>query len=84
MRTLRVFTPATQAVLYVRFIVRTDYYAKPIPQRDFDWTAIDDSTYDGAPESNCPVGCGRTEREAIDDLCEKLNIETYMVEGLEP
>ena len=32
------------------------------------YVAIDDDTYDGAPDSNCRVGNGRTPEEAIDDL----------------
>jgi len=41
----------------------TEYWAKPIPPRQFDWTA----TFDGYEPSG-PVGYGRTEQEAIDDL----------------
>ncbi len=37
------------------------------------WTAVDDDTYDGAPDSKCPIGWGSTEEEAIDDL--KMQIE---------
>lgn len=33
------------------------------------WTAIDDSTYDGPGSA---LGVGRTEQEAIDDLLEQL------------
>lgn len=50
--------------------VRTEYWAKPIPMRQFDWSAIDDNTYDG-PGS--PIGYGRTEQDAIADLMEQLN-----------
>lgn len=50
----------------------TDYWAKPIPLRQFDWSAIDDDTYDGAEDSNCPVGYGATEQQAIDDLLEQM------------
>ena len=50
--------------------IRTDYWAKPIPLRQFDWSAVDDDTYDGAPDSsNCNmVGYGMTEEEAVADL----------------
>lgn len=48
----------------------TDYWAKPIPDRRFDWTAVDDDTYDG----DGPVGAGATEAEAIADLKEKLDV----------
>jgi hypothetical protein len=37
-----------------------------------DWSAIDDDTYDGASDSNCPVGRGPTEQAAIDDLKEQI------------
>jgi hypothetical protein len=47
----------------------THYDPKPIPMRQFDWTAVTDN-YDGAPDSSNrhQVGYGRTEQEAIDDL----------------
>lgn len=35
------------------------------------WTAWDDDTYDGAPDSHCPVGWGTTELEAVIDLTEQ-------------
>lgn len=50
----------------------TEFWAKPIPLRQFDWSAIDDDTYDGAEDSNCPVGYGATEQEAITDLVEQI------------
>lgn len=49
--------------------IRTDYDPKPIPGRQFDWSAIDDDTYDG---EGCPIGYGRTEQEAIDDLKQQI------------
>jgi hypothetical protein len=54
--------------------IRTDYWPKPIPPRQFDWTAIDDDTYDGAPDSctRSQVGYGATEQEAIDDLLQQI------------
>jgi hypothetical protein len=50
--------------------IRTDYDPKPIPIRSFDWCAIDEDTYDGAPDSGNrhQIGYGRTEAEAIADL----------------
>lgn len=48
--------------------IRTDYIYPPIPIRSNDWTAVDSDTYDGADDSNCPIGFGATEQEAIDDL----------------
>jgi hypothetical protein len=40
----------------------TNYWAKPIPDRQFDWSAMED----GGNENMC--GWGRTEQEAIEDL----------------
>lgn len=56
--------------------IKTDFWQKPYPDRRFDWSAIDDDTYDGAPESHCPVGYGATEEEAINDLKRQLQ-EAY-------
>lgn len=45
----------------------TRYWAKPIPDRRFDWEA----SYDGdEPKDNgsMDIGHGRTKQEAIDDL----------------
>jgi hypothetical protein len=50
----------------------THYWPPPIPTRNCDWSAVDDDTYDGAPDSNCPIGYGATEEEARADLIEKL------------
>lgn len=52
--------------------IKTHYDPKPIPIRSFDWSAIDDDTYDG---HGCPVGYGASEQEAIDDLNEQLDME---------
>lgn len=43
--------------------IRTHYDPKPIPLRQFDWSAIRDSY-----EPAMPIGYGRTEAEAIADL----------------
>ena len=48
----------------------TEYWAKPIPRRDWDWAAYDADTYDGP---GCPVGTGATEAEAIADLMKGLD-----------
>lgn len=45
----------------------TEYWAKPIPDRRLDWYATEDSY-----EPGMPVGTGRTEEEAIQDLLEQL------------
>ena len=49
----------------------TSYIYSPIPIRQFDWVAVTDD-YDGAEDSHCPIGWGRTEAEAIADLMEQL------------
>jgi hypothetical protein len=49
--------------------IRTEYVYPPIPIRDFDWSAVDDDTYDG---EGCPIGHGRTEEAAIADLMEQI------------
>lgn len=46
----------------------TNRWAKPIPNRSMDWSAIDDDTYD----LGSPTGWGATEQEAIADLLEQL------------
>lgn len=50
--------------------IRTTYWAKPIPDRQFDWSAIDDDTYDGAIDSGTrnEIGYGPTEKLAVEDL----------------
>ena len=52
--------------------IHTDFWAKPGPIRDFDWTAVTDD-YDGAPDAGPqPVGYGRTENEAVADLVQQM------------
>jgi hypothetical protein len=43
--------------------IRTNY-------QYFHWVAVDDDTYDGL---GSPMGMGRTEQDAIDDLKEQLS-----------
>jgi hypothetical protein len=50
----------------------TSYDPPPIPDRRFDWSAVDDDTYDGAPDQHSAIGYGATEEEAIRDLREQL------------
>jgi hypothetical protein len=50
--------------------IATYYDPPPIPQRNFDWAAVDTSTYGGDPED--PVGFGKTKEEAIQDLLEQI------------
>jgi len=62
--------------------VKTTYWPKPIPSRRFDWSAIDDETYDASYEGeyesghhweSSPQGFGATEQEAITHLLEQIN-----------
>ena len=48
--------------------IRTNFVYPPIPLRGFDWSAVDDDTY----EPGCPIGSGRTELEAVQDLFKQL------------
>lgn len=47
--------------------IRTEYWAKPIPLRQFDWIATYDSD-EPDDNGNMRSGEGRTEEEAIADL----------------
>lgn len=53
------------------------YNPPPIPMRCFDWSAIDESTYDCDCDqdgffSTCPIGWGATEAEAVADLKQQM------------
>lgn len=50
--------------------IRTDYWPKPVPSNQYDWSATDWDSYDGAPDSGNrnQIGYGATEAEAIADL----------------
>jgi hypothetical protein len=48
--------------------IRTRYDPPPIPSRNFDWSALDDDTY----EPGSPIGYGATEAAAIADLKEQM------------
>lgn len=50
--------------------IKTYFWAKPIPCRQFDWSAVDDQTYGGEPSD--PIGYGATEQEAIAGLLEQI------------
>lgn len=54
--------------------IRTEFVYPPIPDRRFDWSAVDDDTYDGAEDSSTrgQIGYGATEADAIADLMEIL------------
>ncbi len=55
-------------------IILTQLIRPPVPSRSFDWSAIDEDSYDGAPDSpnRNEIGYGATEEEAIKDLEGKL------------
>jgi hypothetical protein len=46
--------------------IRVTYDPPPVPSNCLDWSAIDDSTYDGQPSD--PIGYGPTREIAILDL----------------
>lgn len=48
--------------------LRTTHEYPPIPDRRWDWSAVDDDTYEGG----CPIGHGATEAEAIADLLAQI------------
>lgn len=58
-----------RAAILAKIKIRTENVYPPIPVRDYDWSAVDDNTY----EPGCPIGWGRTEQAAIDDLIEQLS-----------
>ena len=47
--------------------IETHYFAKPIPDRSYDWSATT-ANY----EPGDPIGYGETEQDAIEDLLEQL------------
>lgn len=51
--------------------VKTDFWAKPIPLRQFDWCAY----FDGEEEDG-DYGYGRTEQDAVMDLLTNAAIAT--------
>ena len=48
--------------------IETKFVNPPIPSRRWDWQA----TFEGY-DSGDPIGYGKTEKEAIEDLIEKCN-----------
>lgn len=63
---------AERAEIAAKIRVRTDNVFPPIPVREWDWSAVDDKTYDGPGN---PIGWGRTEQAAIDNLIDQLQDE---------
>jgi hypothetical protein len=51
-------------------VINTTYDPKPIPDRQFDWTAIENEYEPGRP-----IGYGATEAEAVADLLMQLGLE---------
>ena len=49
--------------------IRTQMYMTPWGQ---EWTAVDDDTYDGAEDAHSPMGWGKSERQAIEDLKDRI------------
>lgn len=49
----------------------THFDHPPIPIRNCDWSAVFED-YDGAEDSNCAIGRGATENEAMQDLIEQV------------
>lgn len=49
----------------------TYYWAKPIPPRNFDWTATRDND-EPDDDGHMMQGWGRTEQDAIDDLIAQI------------
>ncbi len=55
--------------------IRTSFVYPPIPDRRWDWSAVDDDRYDGAPDTKAPfnlIGEGATEQQAIEDLLQQI------------
>ncbi len=51
--------------------IKTEYWAKPIPPRNFDWCAYRDSD-EPNDDGQMMCGYGKTEQEAIADLLEQI------------
>jgi hypothetical protein len=54
--------------MIMKVVIHTDCWAKPIPVRNFDWSAVTDNY-----EPGDPIGYGKSKQEAIDDLKEQLD-----------
>jgi hypothetical protein len=52
------------------YAILVSFVYPPIPDRRWDYSAVDYSTYDGG--ENQPIGHGPTEEAAIADLLEQL------------
>lgn len=62
--------------------IRVTFDFPPIPVREMDYSAIDDDTYDYAPDSPLhPIGRGPTRDAALRDLAEQWD-EDYTPEDV--
>ena len=50
--------------------IKTSFVFPPIEDRSMDWNAVDADTYEGGS----PMGFGKTEQEAVDDLLDQLGV----------
>ena len=48
---------------------------------DGRWHAIDDDRYDGAEDGDQTTGYGKTEREAVNDLLDKYEVDCRHCNG---
>jgi len=51
--------------------LKTEHVFPPIPDRNSDWMAYDENTYDGAEDSHPIVGWGPTEEAAKADFMDQ-------------
>jgi hypothetical protein len=49
--------------------IKTYFDNPPIPNRNYDWSAVDTDSYDG---EGCPCGRGPTEQDAIANLMDQF------------
>jgi len=59
---------AERSSILAKIKLRTDFVNPPIPVRAWDWSAIDDSTY----EPGAPIGWGPTRAAAINALVDEI------------
>ena len=67
----------TRTHLREEYLIHTHGDAKPIPIRDYDWSAVLDSY-----EPGMPCGWGSTEEKAIQDLLELIRSEDDEYTGI--
>lgn len=63
---------AERDAIRAKIKIRTEHVYPPIPVREWDWSAVDDNTY----EPGCPIGWGRTEKAAIENLIDEIQLNT--------